>query len=77
VWYVEYIGWTRNAYVTLVRKPDEKRLLERLQPRLEDKGFMMGGCGLDLFCSEEGQTVDSWNHCTESLGPIKCWECLP
>ena len=27
--------------------------------------------GLDSFCSEERQIVDTWDHNTESLGSIK------
>jgi len=32
--------------------------------------------GLDSFCLEERQVLDSWDHNTETLGSIKCWEYL-
>jgi len=32
--------------------------------------------GLVSFWSEERKIVDTWDHNTESLGSIKCWEYL-
>jgi len=32
--------------------------------------------GLDSFFAEDRQIVDTWDHNTEYLGSIKCWEYL-
>ena len=56
------------------QKPKEKRVYERLQLRWEDNIKMCLKGGLDSFCSEERQIVEAWDHTTESLGSVNCWE---
>ena len=71
---VHYTGEIRNFYRSFGQRPKEKTVYERLQFKWEENIKMCLKVGLDSFCSEERQIVDTWDHDTEYLVSIKCWE---